>query len=133
MEIRTINEALHAFNRIEDARDRARTTYEERERKLRAARDEVELFLLAQMKEMGLQSFELPGEGVASIKTKRRFGGADWGLVWKFVVENDRPDMLQKRLLDSAVQKYLDETGNLPPGVDTEARLTISVTKRGSR
>lgn len=131
MEITSINDALHAFNKIEDKRDEIRTAYEKQDSKLRAARDQLEMYLLEQMKEMGLQSFELPGEGVASIKTKRRFGVADWSLFWDWVVENKCPHMMQKRLLDTAVQKYLDDTGGLPPAVNTEARLTISVTKRG--
>lgn len=131
MEIDSINTALKAFNKIEDARDKIRAEYEQKDSKLRAARDQLELYLLEQMKEMGLQAFELPGEGVASIRVKRRFGAADWSLVWDWVVENKCPNMLQKRLLDTAIQSYLDEHGSLPPGINSEARQVIAVTKRG--
>lgn len=131
MQITSINDALKALNKIEDKRDELRAEYDAKESKLREAHDALESYLIAQMREMGLQSFELPGEGVASIKTKRRFGVADWALFWNWVVENKCPEFLQKRLLDTAIQKYLDETGGLPPAVNTEARLTISVTKRG--
>lgn len=131
MEINSINDALKAFNKIEDARDKIRAEYEQKDSKLRAARDQLELYLLEQMKEMGLQAFELPGEGVASIRVKRRFGAADWSLVWDWVVENKCPNMLQKRLLDTAIQSYLDEHGSLPPGINSEARQVIAVTKRG--
>lgn len=129
--ITTINEGLRAFNKIEDKRDQLRADYEKQDSLLRAARDEVEQFLLREMKQMGLQSFELPGEGVASVKLKRRFGVADWSLFWQWIVDNKCPEFLQKRLLDTNMQKYLDENGTLPPAVSTEARLTISVTKRG--
>lgn len=129
--INTINDALRAFNRIEDKRDQLRMEYDKQDSILRGARDELEQYLLREMKEMGLQSFELPGEGVASIKTKRRFGVADWGLFWQWIVDNKCPEFLQKRLLDTQMQKYLDDNGTLPPAVSTEARLTISVTKRG--
>jgi len=130
MEIGSINDALKAMNRIEDKRDALRAAYETQERKLKVARDLLEQYLLQTMRDMGLQSFELPNEGVATIKTKRRFGAADWALVWDWVIEKRCPHMLQKRLLDSEIQKYLDDTGGLPPGVSTEARLTINVTKR---
>lgn len=131
MEITSINDALKVINRIEDKRDELRTAYEKQESKLKAARDMVEQYLLQQMKDMGLQSFELPGEGVASIRTKRRFGVEDWGLFWDWIITNKCPEMLQKRLLDTAMAKYLEDNGTLPPAVSTEARLTIVVTKRG--
>lgn len=131
MLIETINDALKVLNRIEESRDALRAEYDKKESRLRAARDEVELFLLSEMKSLGLKSFELPGEGVATIKEKRRFGCADWSLLWQWVVANDCPHFLQKRLLDTAIQKYLDDNGTLPPAVNSEARLTIAVTKRG--
>jgi hypothetical protein len=131
MQITNINEALKAFNAIEDKRDEIRTKYESQDSKLKAARDQVEQFMLQEMKAMGLDAYSVPGEGVANVRVKRRFGGADWSLIWDFVVENKCPNMLQKRLLDTAVQQYLEETGNLPPGINTEAKTVIVVTKRG--
>ncbi len=131
MKVTNINEALKAYNLIEDARDKIRKKYDEQDSALKKVKDEVEQFMLQEMKNMNLQAFEVPGEGVANIRVKRRFGGADWGLVWRFVVDNDCPQMLQKRLLDTAVQQYLDEHGTLPPGINTEAKQVIVVTKRG--
>ncbi len=131
MKITSINEALQVYNKIEDERDKIRNKYEKQDSALKKARDEIEQYMLSAMKEMGLQSFEIPNEGVATIKEKRRFGGSDWALIWDFVVRNNCVDMLQKRLLDTAVQRYLDENGTLPPGVSTECRKIIVVTKRG--
>lgn len=131
MKIANINQALRALNKIEDKRDELRTEYDKQESKLKAAREEVERYLLEVMKEMGLQAFELPGQGVATIRTKRRFGVADWALFWDWIIEQKAPHFLQKRLLDTAMQKYLDDNGTLPPAVNTEARMTIVVTKRG--
>lgn len=131
MEIKSINDALKTYNKIEDKRDDIRGEYEQKDSKLRAARDAVEQYLMQEMKELGMSSFEMPGEGVATIRVKRRFGAADWALVWDWVIQNKCPHMLQKRLLDTAIQKHLDDTGELPPGVNTEARQTIVVTKRG--
>lgn len=130
MEITDINDALRAYNKVEDTRDQLRATYEAKDSKLRAARDQLELFMLERMKELELVSFAVPGEGTASMRVKRRFGGADWALIWDWVVREKCPNMLQKRLLDTAVQAYVDEHQALPPGVSSEARQTIVVTKR---
>lgn len=129
-EIKDLNEALRMLNKIEDARDVARAAYEVKDEKLRAAKEQVEQYMLQEMKSQGFDSYAVPGQGTANIRTKRRFGASDWGLVWAWIVENKCPEMLQKRLLDSAVQTYLDDKGELPPGVSTEAKLVIAVTKR---
>lgn len=130
MEVNDVNTALHAFNVIEDQRDALRTKYEKQDSKLRAARDQVELFLLEELKRLGMTACEVPGEGVASVRVKRRFGVADWGVFWSWVVENKCPEFMQKRLLDTAVQTYLETNGELPPAVNSEARQVIAVTKR---
>ena len=131
MEINDIQSALKAFNRIEDARDTIRAEYEKKDSKLKEARDQLEQYLIKQMQQMGMDAFQLPGEGLATIRTKRRFGVGDWSLFWDWVIEHKCPNMLQKRLLDTAMQDYLDANGELPPAINTEARLTLSVTKRG--
>lgn len=133
MEIVDINSALKVFNMIEDKRDRIRADYETKDRKLREVREEVELYLLEEMKRLNLTAFEVPGEGVANIRTKRRFGVADWGMFWTWVVQENHPDFLQKRLLDTAVQSYLETKGELPPAVNSEAKLVIAVTKRAPK
>lgn len=130
MEIKDLTTALKVFNAIEDKRDTIRNVYEKQDSKLKDALTQVEVFLLEEMKRLGLSAFEAPGEGVATIRVKRRFGVADWGVFWDWVVENKSPEMLQKRLLDSAVQTYLEGNGGLPPAVNTEAKQVIAVTKR---
>lgn len=130
MDVNDLNSALKAFNKIEDARDELRAKYNEKDKKLKDALAQVEAFLLEQMKALNLSAFEAPGEGVATIKTVRHFGVADWGVFWEWVVETKNPHMLQKRLLDSEVDTYLELNGGLPPAVNTRAKLEVKVTKR---
>lgn len=130
MEITDLNTALTTYNAIDDARGKLKAKYDEKDSKLKEAQEEIEQYLIQEMKELKLTAFEAPGQGVASIKTKRRFGCGDWGLFWQWINENNCPNILQKRILDSEMQSHLDATGALPPGVNTEAKLVISVTKR---
>lgn len=129
-EINDLNSALQAYNQIEDARDRLKAKFDKQDSKLKEAQEQIEQYLIQEMKALNLSAFESPGQGVATIKTKRRFGCADWGVFWQWIVQNSCPEILQKRILDSAMQTYLDSTGGLPPGVNTEAKLVIGVTKR---
>lgn len=128
--VNDINTALKTLNKIEDKRDVLRTSYERKDGALKAAKESLEAWLLEEMKRLGLTAFEAPGEGVATVRVKRRFGCADWPLFWEWVIENKVPEMLQKRLLDSTLQTYLDNAGTLPPGISSEAKNVIVVTKR---
>lgn len=130
MEIQDLNSALTTYNQIADTRDKLRAKYEKKEGKLKEAQEQIEAYLIQEMKAQNMSAFEAPGEGVAAIKTKRRFGCGDWGIFWQWINENGCPNILQKRILDSEMQTYLDTNGGLPPGVSTEAKLVISVTKR---
>lgn len=130
MEINDLNSALKAFNAIEDKRDALRAKYNEQDGKLKDLLAQVELYLLDEMKALQLTAFESPGEGVATIKTVRHYGCADWGTFWEWMVRTNNPHMLQKRLLDSEVDTYLEANGGLPPAVNTRAKLEVKVTKR---
>lgn len=130
MEINDLNTALVTLNQLEDARDKLRNTYEKRDSKLKEASEQVQQYLMEEMKRLNLSAFEAPGEGVASIKVKRRFGCGDWGVFWNWIVDNKCPNILQKRILDSEMQTYLEASGGLPPGISTEAKQVIVVTKR---
>ena len=51
-------------------------------------------------------------------------------MLHQWIVENNRPDMLQKRVTATAVNQFAEENnGDLPPGVSTEKVRTISVHK----
>jgi len=133
MEISDMNSALRAYNALDDKRDALRTLYDKQDAKLKAVMEQLELFMLEEMKRLGMTACEVPGEGVASVKVKRRFGCADWGMFWAWVVENKAPNFLQKRLLDSEIQTFLESTGELPPAINSEAKQVIAVTKRPPR
>jgi hypothetical protein len=130
MKITNLDEAIRAYNQIEDARDKIRIAYNDKDSRLKKAMELIEQFMLQEMKNLNLSAYSVPGQGTAKKETKRRFGGADWALIWQYVVENNCPNILQKRLLDSEIQQILDTTGNLPPGVNTDAKFIIKVVGR---
>jgi hypothetical protein len=45
----------------------------------------------------------------------------------KFVIENNKFEMLDRRANSTAVRAYVEETGGLPPGVNLSALRTIGV------
>lgn len=64
----------------------------------------------------------------AQIVTKVTPAAADWEKIHAYVAENDRFDLLQKRLSDKAVQDTW-ESGEEIPGVERFNSVSVSITK----
>lgn len=64
----------------------------------------------------------------AQIKTVTKPKPTDWDAIYKFIVDNDRFDFLQKRLSDRAVMDMI-EAGEKVPGVERIHIPTVSITK----
>jgi len=64
----------------------------------------------------------------AQIVTKATPAVSDWDKVWDFIRENDRTDLVQKRINDKAV-KEIWEAGEEVPGVDKFNSVDVSVRK----
>ena len=54
---------------------------------------------------------------------------ADFEALKAFVLENDAWELLQARVAPTAVDAYLEDTGELPPGVNLSRVLKIYVRK----
>lgn len=64
----------------------------------------------------------------AQIKKKTKPKANDWSKIHEYIVENDRFDLLQKRLADKAVMDCLEE-GIKIPGVEKIHIPDVSITK----
>jgi hypothetical protein len=68
--------------------------------------------------------------GTVSLKTNTRFFAQDWDAMGRFIVDNDAPFLLEKRIAQRMMAEFLDKNpGVVPPGLNTMSELTISVTK----
>ncbi len=66
----------------------------------------------------------------AQIVVKRVPKLADWGVFTSWVRKNDRFDMLQKRLSDTAVKDYIEQNeGKALPGLEMMNVPDVSITK----
>lgn len=66
----------------------------------------------------------------AQIVTKVAYKLADWGVFTSWVRKNDRFDMLQKRVSDTAVKDYAEQNeGKVLPGLEKINVPDVSITK----
>lgn len=117
---------IEKFVQVRDKRAEIKQEYEAKDEKYRAAQEMIKRELLKHME--SVNSTQLKGDaGTAYRNLVRRFGAADWNQVWGFIKENDRFDMLEKRLGQKAMADYLDETGEMPPGVNLHQEYDVTI------
>jgi len=72
-------------------------------------------------------------EGMFYRTIKKRYWTNDWEAMGKFIVENNIPEILEKRLHQGNTQAFIAENPDLlPPGlnVDSEYSITVKATKK---
>jgi len=92
-------------------------------------RTEVRLAIKDLMKAQGLKTVNTTS-GTVSLVTKTRYNTQDWDSFKKFILENEVVDLLEKRIAQTNMARYLEENpGSLPPGLNSVTEFEIRVTK----
>ena len=123
----TVDKMIQAFVMLRDKRSLLKQDFDAADGALKDKQNIVKTWLAKQMEALNSDQLSSRGIGTAYRSIKRRFNAKDWTSVWGFIKDNDRFDMLQKRLGEKAVSDYLDETGELPPGIDMFQEYEINV------
>jgi len=82
-----------------------------------------------QMKALGVKSVNTDF-GTVSLMHKTRYNTQDWDSFKKFVIQHDVVDLLEKRIAQANMARFLEENPALvPPGLNAYTDFEISVTK----
>jgi hypothetical protein len=122
----SIDGAIRAY--VEE-RDRLRITsaafnLEEKVRKDRMKR--MSMWLRDKGDEMCVDSFKT-GAGTAYRNVKTSYRVRDFPAFFAWVVENNKPQCLEKRVAKLATKEIHDATGEIPPGLDFAAEVEFDV------
>jgi hypothetical protein len=64
---------------------------------------------------------------------KSRYWTNDWDSMYKFIIEHDVPELLERRIAQNNFAEFIKENSNLmPAGVNVEAKYSITV-RRASK
>jgi len=104
--------------------------YKEQDAELTQQLDKVKSALLGYCKEQGVDSVKT-SSGMFYRSVRSRYWTSDWESMHKFVMENNVPELLEKRLSQTAVKQYLEENpDSLPAGLNVDSEYIISVRKK---
>lgn len=96
---------------------------------LKAQQQEIKNAIKDQMLALGTKSVRTDF-GTVSLTEKSRFYTQDWDSFKKFVIEQDAVDLLEKRIHQTNMAKFLEENPSLmPPGLNSDTEFDVSVRK----
>jgi hypothetical protein len=96
---------------------------------LKAEQDEIAGYMRDQMREMGTKSMRTE-HGTISMSLKTRYSTNDWDSFKSFVVQHDVVDLLERRIAQANMARFLTENPDLvPPGLNSDSEYAISVRK----
>ena len=107
-----------------------RATYDAEEKALKAQMSQVKTILLNYCKVQNVESVKTT-EGLFYRSVTTRYWTTDWESMGRFVVENNAPDLLEKRLHQGNVKQFIENNPDLvPPGLNVDSEYSITVRRK---
>ncbi len=132
MEVHTIEDAARLYRKVEARLEDKKTAYDKACAKDKHALEQLELIMLKLLKDAGTDKMNVPNVAEVVISTKRAFGCADWDMFYTWMVTQNKPELLQKRIHEGNMQAFIDDKkygGFIPPAVNVHTEAFIKVLK----
>jgi len=118
------------YLKIRDKRAELKAKYDEEEAVLATHLNKVKAALLDYCKENNIESVRT-NAGLFYRTVKTRYWTSDWESFHRYVLDLEAPDLLEKRINQSAMKTFLEENPDqVPPGLNTDSEYIISVRKK---
>jgi hypothetical protein len=127
-----VDAAIAAYLKLREQRAQIEKEAKAKVEELEAKMEKLTSWLKMQADEAGVASFKTAA-GTAFLKATDYASVADWDAVLTFVKKNDAYDILTKGVSKVAVREYMNEAGELPPGVNFGTKIEVQVRKPSSK
>ena len=124
------DQLVEAYLLIRSERDKLRNEYELADAKLKEDMAKLEMVMLDMCNAVNADSLKTR-HGTVMRKLNERFFCQDWDNFYKFVLDNEAVQLLERRIHQSNFKEFLRENENdgLPPGVNVMREYGVSVRK----
>ena len=103
--------------------------YEAQVEELHAQQNEIAMAMKDQMLALGSTTLRTDA-GTIMLGKKKRYFTEDWQSFKEFIVEHDAVDLLEKRIAQTNMAKFLEENpGLVPSGLSSNTEYAVSVRK----
>jgi hypothetical protein len=117
------------YVKIRTAKQEKTKEYEEVIAGLDAKLEELESVMKDMLVAAGAKSIKTE-HGTVYAQTKTRYYPMDWHAFGNWVIQNNAIDLLEKRVAQGNMTKWLEsDPNNPPPGIQADTQLTVTVRK----
>lgn len=128
-EVIPLSELARIYRKMKARMDELTKAYDTEVETIKEKLDLVKIEIKDQMRAQGATSIKTDF-GTISLVTKTRYSTQDWDSFKRFVVDNDVVDLLEKRIAQTNMSKFLEENPSLvPPGLNSMSEYEIRVVK----
>jgi hypothetical protein len=135
IEVKTMEEAARLYRKVESSLEEKAAAYEAATQKEKQALKSLEVIMRAMLNQAGVSAMDVPGVAEVTIVPKRTYSSSDWDRTYDWLVANNCPEVLIKRIHEGNMQHWIDNHPNdeLPPGINvfTEHTLKVLKSKKG--
>ena len=125
-----VEKLVKVYLKMKQKRAEITAAFTEQDEKIKSQMDKVKSALLEYCKDQNLESVRTT-EGLFYRTVRTSYWTSDWESMGKFVVENNAPELLEKRLHQSNMKQFLEENPDLlPPGLNVDSEYTITVRRK---
>jgi ATP-dependent Lon protease len=125
-----VEKLVKVYLKIKDTLAEKKAAYDEEEKKLKDKMAKVKSALLDYCREEGVESVKTT-EGMFYRTVSTRYWTNDWESMGRFIVENNVPDLLEKRLHQGNMVQFLKENPEtLPPGLNVDSEYSVTVRRK---
>lgn len=125
----SIEHLVKAYRKIRDGIAQKKEEFESQLKSMEADLDVVSKAILEFCNEHNLDSVKTP-VGTVSRRVQTRYWTNDWESMYNFVVEQNIPFVLEKRIHNGNMQQFLDENPDaMPAGLQIDRKFVIQVRK----
>lgn len=125
-----LKKLVRVYLKMKTKRDEITQAYKEEEKILAEQMDKVKGALLDYCRENGVEGARTQ-DGLFYRTVSTMYSTNDWTSMGEFIVENNLPQLLEKRLHQGNVKQYLEENPDaLLPGLNVDSRYQISIRRK---
>lgn len=123
-------ELVGAYIAIRTQREVLLREYEEKDKALKADMSQLEAAMLDVCNQINADSIRT-SHGTVMRKLNERFFCQDWDNFYKFLMEQEAPHLLERRIHQSNFKEFMKdhENSGLPPGVNVMREYGVTVRK----
>jgi len=125
----TPDKLAKTYLRIRAERSILSAKYKEEDGNLTRQLDIIKQAMLDHCEDHNVESVRT-SEGLFFRSAKKKYWVSEWDAIHKLIVEENAPQLLDKRINQANMKEFLEENPDLKPeGLEIEEELTISVRK----